>query len=180
MTDFQLLVLILSLIYLSDCCLWVRRGSVVFRSIGTGRYTVVHPSRLWGNDRGGAGVPQSAAPIFGSCFVCHTWPVSLTPLAMYSFVAQCTDPAGRATQRRSFFRFSDVRGIWQSDCNVMVNGEPFLKLPDETRASYYAKILTELWQSSPSDRQDSIDAAITDRCAKNVAQIRNSHNLNPA
>src|ERR1044071_695471 len=49
MTDGQTLLLILILVYLSDCLIWVKRESVAFVSVWGGRWRLTVPTSWLGN-----------------------------------------------------------------------------------------------------------------------------------
>ena len=53
MSDAQSLLVILALIYVSDCLVWVRRDGIAVVITSRGRAIVRRPSSWAGNDRGG-------------------------------------------------------------------------------------------------------------------------------
>ncbi|MEZ5302519.1 MAG: hypothetical protein R3F11_18075 [Verrucomicrobiales bacterium] len=68
MTDGQVFLLVLALIYLSDCLLWIPPGGVALVAAFARRFAAIRPSQLFGNDKGGLvfGFPL---PPFGAVFL---------------------------------------------------------------------------------------------------------------
>ncbi len=160
MGDLRLLALLVAIFYLSECFIWVPRGSVVFRASGIRRHRVVYPSAILGNVSGGL-VFLNPLPPFGSCFVCRGWPISVSAEALYSYSAATSDPAGRAVQPAELLYFDAVRGIWPLAGDVLVNGRALLRLGNGFQAIFFAQLLTALWQCSPMDRERLIETSLT-------------------
>ena len=162
MTDLQLLLVLLAMLYLSECCLWVRRGSVVFRSLSLGGHSTIFPSRIAGNDGGGL-VFLNPLPPFGSVFVCRSWTISITEEAIYSYVAQCLDPAGRPRRLEQLYRFEEIRGIWAKGRDVLVNGKQLRPMGNDHDAKDLASFLAAVWRAAPGERNSLIDMELDQR-----------------
>ncbi len=156
MTDLEWLVLLVALLYLSECSLWTRRGSVAFRSLLGARHQPCHPSQILGNQRGGP-ILLNPLPPFGSVFVCSWTPLSLDAGSILSYVAQCIDPAGRPVQQEKRIPFDQVRDIGSSGHAVLVNANPFLRVASDALARSWAHRLAIIWKKRPSDRESAID-----------------------
>ena len=53
MSELQLMVLVVAVIYLWECGVWLRRGAVAFRMDARGRWRLHHPATALGNPAGG-------------------------------------------------------------------------------------------------------------------------------
>lgn len=102
-----------ALLYLSECWVWVRRGSVLIRSGFSGSFTVVHPSYTLGNARGGWALLNPLPPL-GTAFLCHQWPLSLTKNLTCSYVAHAVNFRERPAQVPRAVPWDDVRDVSRS------------------------------------------------------------------
>lgn len=141
---------------------------MVFRSPGTAWFTIAYPSALIASQNHGL-VFLNPFPPLGGAFVSRYWPVSLTPTAAYSYIAQCTDPAGRPVQVGQCICFHQIQGIWHSGGDVLVNGTRFLALGDQAAAAFYSAVLTDIWLTPAERRESAIEAAL--RVATDSAAI---------
>ena len=140
MTDFEFLMLVLTALYLSECCLWVRRSAVVFRTIFRRRCAVTRPPSGLGSPQGGL-VFLNPLPPFGAAFVCHPWPVSLAAEGAYSYVAQTVHPEGRLDQTARCIPIEDLANATSASGAVYVQEQPFVHLGDPEAAAHYARVL---------------------------------------
>ena len=110
MGELESLLLVLALIYLSECLVWVRRGALAFTS-WRGNLFVVRPSGTWiGNQRGSLLVSNPFPPL-GTVFVVPELPLSLSASAVYAYSSVCLDRAGRPWQTAKHFSFRDIRDV---------------------------------------------------------------------
>lgn len=155
MTDFGILMLALAALYLSECCLWIRRSAVVFRTCFLRRYGVTQPPAGLGSLEGGL-VFLNPLPPFGAAFVCHPWPVSLAIEGAYSYVAQTVCPEGRLDQTA---RHIPMEGLAQASSvsgTVYVQDRPFFHLGDPEAAGHYARVLRFLSEIPSAQREAAI------------------------
>src|SRR6266542_6246636 len=105
MSDSELLLLVLGLIYLTECAGWLRRGSVGFLYWRTWR--LVHPGTIFGNARGGFTMANPLPPL-GCAVIAHQWPVSLSPRGVLAFVAQFVTPESLSIHTGSVSRWDEI------------------------------------------------------------------------
>ena len=84
MGEFESLLLILTLIYLSECLVWVRRGALVFASWWGKSFRILHPGTLLGNQRGGLLLANPLPPL-GATFISPGFPLSLSPEGAFAY-----------------------------------------------------------------------------------------------
>lgn len=156
MTDLQFLVLLIVLIYLSETCVWVRRGSVVVRGMGRGKCTLSHPSLSIGNDSGGLVFLNPLPPLGISCLA-HQWPISLSREGMLSYVSLVVSPGRRPGQVGRFVSFDAAKDIEPRERDVWIGGELFATLPDEASARHWAAQLRRMRSLSPERREAAIE-----------------------
>ncbi len=176
MTDFTSLAAVVGGLYLSECCWWVPRGSLIFRSLGFRRFAAAYPSPGLGNDVGGF-VLLNPLPPLGTAFQCERWPISVTADGVISFVAQTTDPMGRPPQPVVFIPFSKVNSASQEGRTVFVESEPFCRVGSEASAIRWAKLVTEwsrlpLSQRSAAIKQSMMEAFDSVEVQSRVRQCR--------
>ena len=98
MSEWELLFLILVVIYCWECIWWVPRGAVAFLTRHGRRWRIVHPGALLGNARGGFIFTHPLPPL-GALLVGNQLPLSLSDEAVLAFVARASTPAGGLNRR---------------------------------------------------------------------------------
>jgi hypothetical protein len=158
MTDEVTLIAVVAVLYLSECVVVLRYGSLLVRAGGWRRGgAVVHPSALWGNEKGGL-VWLNPFPPFGSAFVCHQWPLTITRELACSYVGQSINFRRRRQQDAVLIRAEHVRDVRQSAAAIHVAGARFASLVDERQARRFALILGQ-WAALPATDRDAAIAA---------------------
>jgi hypothetical protein len=154
MTDRQFLLLVLGLLYLSECLFWVRRGSVVFRRWLTGLRGggMVHPSPGLGAKRTGL-VWLHPLPPFGWAFVANVWPVSMSPEAAYSFVPTVINGNERPEHLGQYLPWEDIWKIARDGEVVWVNDKPFVRCNGEALARQVEAALREIKGAPAAGRE---------------------------
>jgi hypothetical protein len=133
MTDGQLLYLVLCLIYLSDCFLWLRKGSVVFtRQQGSWRAMV--PPSLFSNSSGGL-LFLNPIPPMRPHYVCDLLPVTFSSEGLCAGNVQNLSSAAPDHLAATSVPFSAVESVHLSANEVKVNGLAITKcrFPEQAR-----------------------------------------------
>lgn len=178
MSDTQLLLLVLVLLYLAECAVFIRRDGVAFtfRLLGHGK--VVRGGGLYGNDQKGVFL-ANPVPRLGSVLITQSWPMSLSPEGVFSYVGHAPNPGSRAPHLERYVAFDDVRKIEIESSTVHINGEPFLRAQLPQIARRCARIIRTVKECPPEARAAAIDAELRragDRTAvrRRVAQWRSA------
>ena len=82
MTHEETFLLVLILIYTSECFILVRRGALGVRSWWGGNSSISGPSSYFGNESAGL-IVLNPLP-FGEVFLCNQIPFSISPDGVYS------------------------------------------------------------------------------------------------
>jgi hypothetical protein len=155
MGELESLLLLLALIYLSECLVWVRRGALAFASWRGDRFGL-QPSGTWmGNQRGGLLLSNPLPPL-GTVFIVPDLPLSLAPAAVFAYSSVCLDPAGRPWQTARHLSFGEVRNVAVDGRKLLVNGKVFLKAASTFSARWLAESLRRLRKSTEPDRAAAI------------------------
>jgi hypothetical protein len=169
MSDFELLLVVLAGLYLSESLMWVRRGTVVLRALAGRRFRVAHPSAGLGS-RGGGVLVLNPLPPLGTAFVCHQWPVSVTPEAVCAFVPNVINGHDRPTHVGRQVLFAEMERITCDGRALAINGEVFARLNSERLAEEFAAFLEKLRGLGQGERGAAIDAALASWMS--VRQVR--------
>src|ERR1051326_4679511 len=128
MGELESLLLILGLIYLSECLVWVRRGVLAFGS-WRGQNFAPRASGTWlGNQHGNLLLSNPLPPV-GTVFIVPDLPLSLSPAAVFAYSSVCLDPNGRPWHTARHVSFGEIRNVVADGRKLFVNGEVFLKAP---------------------------------------------------
>jgi hypothetical protein len=162
MGELESLLLVLALIYLSECLVWVRRGALAFTS-WRGNLFVVRPSGTWiGNQRGSLLISNPFPPL-GTVFIVPELPLSLSASAVYAYSSVCLDRAGRPWQTAKHFSFRDIGDVGVEGRKLLVNGEVFLKATSTLSARWLADLLRRLRKTAESEREAAIEQMLNER-----------------
>lgn len=143
MGDLESLLLVIAIIYLTECVVWIRRSSLAVQRGFGGRWRLRHPGVVWGNARG-AIVLGSPLPSSGVVLLSHPFPMSLSAQAMLSFASVCLDSGGRPPQLARWVNFPEARTISAEGRSVLVNDAVFFKAASSSSARHLARLLREL------------------------------------
>ena len=159
MGELQSLLLVLSLIYLSECLVWVRRGAAAFANWWSPNYSIRHPGTLAGNHRGGWLLANPFPPLDG-LFLAAPLPFSLSPQAVYAYCSACLNPAGRPPHTGKLLHWDKFQSIRIHSRNLEVNGELFLTAFSTFAARRAGELLRRLAKLNPPDRAGEFRRAL--------------------
>ena len=98
----QTLLLILILLYLSECLIWVKRESVAFVSAWGSRWRLSVPPSWTGNASGGI-LFLNPLPPAGHVFLSHLSPISISPSGICAFNTQTLPSEARSPYQSGQF-----------------------------------------------------------------------------
>lgn len=152
MTEGQTLLLILILVYLSDCLIWVKRESVVFVSTWGGRWRLRVPPSWLGNSNGGILFLNPATP--GRILLSHLLPISISPSGICAYNLQTLPSEARSpAQTGQFLPFDKINTAATEDVYLVVNNKKFAKCATPRQAKTLAALIRELVKASTSKRE---------------------------
>jgi len=153
MAEWLLLWLVAIVLYLVECCSWVRNGAwCCFRSVRGWRAS--SGGRLFGNDRGGIAFTHPLSQS-GAILHCAEWPISISPGAVVGAPAS----QGPLESTPATWSFEEITSISSSLGDVKING---VSIPagSDTLAADIAAHLNELRELPESKRASGIRLAI--------------------
>lgn len=156
MTDGQWLLLILSLIYLSDCYLWLDKHAVLFISWW---------GRGWRADAASPNLSSASAgpavlnplPPFGRFFVGRVLPVSISPGHIAAYNSQTPSRAGRPRQSGQVVAIDEIRRVESRDGALWINGARFCGCHHEAAAETLAQLIQTLSSTPAPERAEAIE-----------------------
>jgi hypothetical protein len=150
--DGQQLLLIIAVLYLSDCCWWVPRLAWVLGSPWGGGLGLRFPGSTLGNARG-ALVLQPILPSLGRSYELHPCPWSWGREGLLSWTSTAVSTGGRPPQTGRQVAWKDIKDIDAVGEDVHVNGELFLPARSALLAQTWTEDLRALWQSPAGNRE---------------------------
>ena len=151
MSDLETFFLVLAVIYLVECVFWVRRDCVGFLALTDQQCRLISASSLPGNDLGGLLLGNPFPPL-GAIYICQAWPVSISPVGVYSYIAQTVNPGDRPAQPAGYVRFEEIHTVADFSKETCVNVDTFVKVGSTKLASYLADLLRRLSTLSTEER----------------------------
>jgi len=158
-TESQQLLLVIALIYLSDCLLWAHARAIAFVSTFGKKGRWKQPSSLLGNPNGGVIVAHPFPPL-GRVFVCRPWPVSFSPAGAFSYVAQAVNSDERCEQPERCVRYEDIQSVRTRSKEVRINDVVFFRADSEPLAESIAGLTDKLRRLPLEERAATIDATL--------------------
>ena len=153
MSEAQTLLLILILLYLTECLIWVKRESVAFVSRMGGRWRLTVPPSWLGNANGGI-LFLNPLPPAGRVFLSHLSPISISPSGICAYNLQTLPSEARSpSQTGQFLPFSKVSSSKTDGVYLLVNGERFAKCATARQAKTLAKLIAEMTKVSAAKRE---------------------------
>src|SRR5215216_657846 len=153
MSEGQTLLLILILLYLSECLIWVKRESVAFVSRMGGRWRLTVPPSWLGNANGGILFLNPLSPA-GRVFLSHLSPTSISPSGICAYNLQTLPSEARSPgQTGHFLPFNKITRSTTDGAYLLVNDERFAKCATAKQAKTLAKLIDEMMKASASKRE---------------------------
>src|SRR5215218_5593199 len=150
MSEGLTLLLILILLYLSECLIWVKRESVAFVSTWGSRWRLAVPPSWMGNANGGI-LFLNPLPPAGRVFLSHLSPVSISPSGICAFNIQTLPSEARSPyQSGEFLPFSKIKGSATDGAYLVLNNEKFTKCATSKQAQALAKLIGAMAKASTS------------------------------
>ncbi len=140
MGERESLLLVLALVYVSECAFWLGRNDVLFATWLGRRWRPGIGGPVLPNERGGFRFAPVLPP-FGTALLVRTLPLSLSPDGALSWTSVSLNPVGRPPQIGRFVKFDDVKSVERDGRKVFVNGELFLKVPTSVHARFVSRLL---------------------------------------
>ena len=153
MSEGQTLLLILILLYLTECLIWVKRESVAFVSSLGGRWRLTLPPSWLGNANGGI-LFLNPLPPSGRVFLSHLSPISISPSGICAYNLQTLPSEARSpSQTGRFLPFSKVTRSTTDGVYLLVNDERFAKCATARQARTLAQLIGEMAKASTAKRE---------------------------
>ena len=172
MSEAQTLLLILILLYLTECLIWVKRESVAFVSRMGGRWRLTVPPSWLGNANGGI-LFLNPLPPAGRVFLSHLSPISISPSGICAYNLQTLPSEARSpSQTGQFLPFSKVSSSKTDGVYLLVNGERFAKCATARQAKTLAKLIAEMTKVSAAKRERLARTWISKQFAMDEAAAR--------
>ena len=147
------LLLILLLLYLSECVMWVKRESVAFVSAWGRRWRLVVPPSWMGNAKGGI-LFLNPLPPGGRVFLTHLSPVSISPSGICAFNLQTLPSEARSPyESGEFLPFSKIKDSRSDGAYLVVNNEKFTKCATPKQARALGNLVGVIAKASGSKRE---------------------------
>jgi hypothetical protein len=177
MSDAGTLLLVLILLYLSDCLVLVNRHAVMVRAHFR-RFRIRVSNGALGNARG-ALMWLNPLPPFGTLFLARPWPVTISPDAVAAYSSQTLSPLGRPPQTCESIRFADIRETTTNGRDLIINGTVFAHCDSEALATRLAELIRTLQALPPESRETTLQQAWLatldiDELAGRIAHFRQS------
>lgn len=163
------LLLILVLLYLSECVIWVKRESVAFVSAWGSRWRLAVPPSWMGNANGGL-LFLNPLPPAGRVFLSHLSPVSISPSGICAFNLQTLPSEARSPyQSGEFLPFSKIKDSGSDGAYLIINKEKFTKCVTAKQARALATLVGAMAKASASKREKMAQAWVGKQFAADEA-----------
>ncbi len=158
MGELESLLLVLTVLYLAECVVWVRRGLVAFVNPwfpAAKRWRVWHPGTTVGNPQGAPHLANPLPPL-GSVIIGQQFPISLSPQAALAHTGACLNPTWRPRQTERLVDFDDMQSLARDGRKVLINDALFVKASSPFTARRIVNALREIKALPSSKRADAI------------------------
>ena len=156
LTDGQLLLLILWLVYITDCFVWYNRHTVVFVTWWGRKWKALTASPRFGLASGGISFLNPFPPL-GRIIITQALPLSFSPDHVVAFNSKSFGSTERPVQNRMVLAMDEISEIEVRENNLLLNGIPFCKFRNHLLARQLADFMNRLHNSPPSCRATLID-----------------------
>ncbi len=157
LTDGQLLLLILWLVYYTDCFVWLNKHSILFNNWWGAQWLAVVASNNFGTAWGGLAALNPFPP-FGSHCINQVFPLSVSPEYVAAYNTQTVAPGGRPAQVGTVLAYEDISNIEIRESDIWIDNKLFCKFRFQALAYITADFIGQLKQATSSERMLLIDS----------------------
>ena len=167
----ETLLVVLLLLYLSECLIWVKRESVAFVSAWR-RWRLTTPSSWLGNARGGI-LFLNPLPPSGKVFLSHLSPISISPSGLCALNVQTLPSEARSPyQTGDFLPFGKIKEAGVDGSYLTINNERFAQCATAKQARSLAGVIDAMVKASASKREGLARNWIAKQYSASDATIR--------
>lgn len=174
MTEGQTLFLILSLLYLSDCLVWIGRRTVLFSSRWCHRWRASFAGEHFGNADGSVKLLNPFPPL-GSNFLGHWAPVSMSPAGVCAFTLRAFPDTGRPFQTGMVLAYEEISESRADGKQLLLNGSRFTKCCTAEQAKSLAELIKRVSSERMEKREKLIRESLVVQFAKEEALNHRAH-----
>lgn len=171
MTNGQTLFLILSLLYLSDCLIWLGRRSVLFYSPWCRRWLFKYADQFTGNGNGSIKLLNPLPPL-GVAFFGHWIPISISPDGVCDMTTQVVGELSRPGQTGRVLLYEQIADVRTDGKNLMLNKARFSKCASADQADILAELIRQVSREPAETRERLIHEFIDALFSKKDALAR--------
>lgn len=150
------LVLIIWLLYLTECFAWVHKQSVVFVRRWTGGAYAFTPGNHIGNSVSGL-IRLNLVPPFGRVYISHRPSVSFSPTHVCSYIAEASGSRDRPPQHCLVFAYEDIDSVVSEGNILFVNGARFAICRTPQQAGLLAQSISALLCMDEDKRSHALE-----------------------
>ncbi len=161
MSDAEVLLVVLAVIYVIDCASWQRHDVVAFAQPWLGRWRIVHPGGLFGHANAGL-VMGNPLPPLGGLITTQPLPVSLGPEGIYAHVSQNLHPTGWPAYPGDHVAWEGLQTIRIDGTAVLAGQRVLARTMSAREAEWLADTITRLAACPSAERPVAIEAVIAD------------------
>lgn len=156
LTDGQLLLLILWLVYYTDCFVWINKHSILFRNWWGSQWHVVVASNNFGTAWGGFAA-LNPFPLFGLGCISQVLPLSISPDYIVAYNTQTVTSGGRPVQTATLLGYENISLIEVRESDLWIDGKLFCKFRHQALANNVLDFLNQLRKVTSDERILLID-----------------------
>lgn len=177
MTDGQLLLLILWLVYATDCFVWLDKHSLMMSTWWGRTWKALTASPYLGSSAGGA-VILNPFPPFGKFCLTRLLPLSVSPDNVAAYNAQTVAEGGRPPQSGRVFTYDEINSVSTRETEMLINEEVFCDLRHHEAAQCLTRLIEQLRQAPMEKRQVLIKAFWAHRLNASTARQKIEESMN--
>ena len=174
MTEGQTLFVILSLLYLSDCLVWIGRRTVLFSSRWCRGWRSKFSGEYFSNAEGSVTLLNPLPPL-GNNFLGHWIPVSISPTGICDFTIQALKGTARPFQTGMVLTYEEVSEARTEGKYLLLNGARFAKCCTIEQAKFLAKLIKNVSSASTQKREQLIRESLVVQFSKDEALNHLTH-----
>jgi hypothetical protein len=171
MPDEFLLFLVLSLIYLTECFLWLGEHSIAFVAFCGRRWEHKKPNEMFRASTGGIIILNPFPPL-GKALCSHLPPLSISPKGICVGNSQVFAHGEVHRHESTAILFQEMSSIKAIDRDVFVNNSRFLKCKTSQQAAKLSALLNSLLESTEESRNENIQQFWTEQFDCMSAKVR--------
>lgn len=155
MTEGLMLYIVITILYVSDCLVWVGKNGVLFSQQWFNSWRANFASEYFGNNDGGIALLNPLIPM-ASNFLAYFIPLSISPTGVCAFTLRSFPNNSRHSTTAKVLSYDEILEVKTEGKYLLLNGDRFIKCSSAEQAEFFEIFIKKVSSEQIQNREERI------------------------